>query len=91
MVVIVLVVMILILSILFFLLLMMLCMLCCLVKGSLLCFKPWVNLIRLLVHRLGLFLILRLRFIRVLVSGNDAASSRSCFISSHKSNGASDE
>ena len=53
--------------------------------GRLFSSKPWINFLFVLMHYL---LGLRLRLVRVFVTGNDAASSRSCFVSCNECHGA---
>ena len=78
------VVMIMIILFLFFLLM------CLMVEGIFLSLIPWVILLRLMLWLFWLlWLGLRHWFIRIFVTSNDTASSRSCFVASHKCQGAS--
>ena len=61
------------------------------VEGIFLSLSPWVILLRLMLWLLWLlWLGLRLWFMRIDVTSNDTASSRSCFVTSHKCQGAAD-
>ena len=84
-------VMVMIILFLFFLFLLFFLFMCLIVEGIFLSLIPWVNLLRHMLWLLWLlWLGLRLWFMRIDVTSNDTASSRSCFVASHKCQGAAD-